>query len=325
MKPEDFDGKTALTYHDVLTIYMLLSPGYVVPAAASHGGGNPVVGAKAAWAEIKEQVRGYGEFALERARQRGVDVKLIARDMLFVQRMLLWSENTQELTLLQDTTSFRRLMVGNARGTTHVIYGLSVPITLAGWRTCDTVALRCAVVRALGWLLIENPVLNRAVLPARSEQASVWQRTTPHIVTPVEFRGDDISAVVLDPTAENLFAHLQAQFKPVIAVHRHPLYYLTNELMLDWLRAGFIGSWGGVWVSDISQGHQQWALPIFVEGAGIPISVVINPVHGDHVQLGIAIDHRALDGDHGRLIHQRLPDMVWGAWHKERPTSEVEQ
>lgn len=323
MESADF----SFSYHELLTLYLMVSPTYVLTAAAEHGAGNVVVGLQASWDEISQMAHGYiallHEREIDRARYDGdVDREpAILRDAAFLATLIERVGSAQKIQEVEDPMGYRRLMCQQARGLPHIIQGESVPIEIPWLETRKEIeALRLGVLRCTGNMLVDCPELNRTVLPARSSNASVYARMGPNVVVPLDLNSDDLSVIVLDGQHPDLRKHMREEFRELRRTRKHPLAVIGNQLLAEWLDHGFIASWGGAWISDLSWGMHGKAWPIFVNGTGIPISIVINPptscpeVNGllssrtttMQVVLTVAIDHRALDGKEGSRIHEYM-------------------
>lgn len=309
--------KCLFTASELRLIYATLHPDYILPAARSHGMGDAPLGAYAAFHEARALIRTVVKNVVRRTRadMPADEVQAIAlkqklrEDMRFVSWIMELGREVQPITPLLDPRGYRNLMIRAHPATTPwQIQGLTPEIRLP--ESTSPEHLRLATLRAVGKLLLDNPHINRAVLPALSAHPRVYARSTPHVYVPVEFDQDDLSAVVVDPEEPNLRRHLRRQFRKHLKVRKHWLHWLGQQLLAEWLAHGYIASWGGAFVSDTSRYAHGWGLPIFVAGLGCPISIVINPIHKGVTRFGVAVDHRAMDGKQGQIIHAYLSNLV---------------
>jgi hypothetical protein len=324
------------TLFDALDQQALLtacSPDYGWEAAAEHGGGDPMLGARAAAREVTRICLRILHQALDRAEEIEISPRVVARDRTFVLGLVRAVHTACDLVPLDS--AFRQLMVDSwgGWGPWEIVGKVSVDlndrdesprIAREGFAWSQPAVLRVppeppssemirlAVLRALGELLAD-PDLNRAVLPPFGPGARVWTRQDTRVAVTVQLKPDSLWVLLIDPMLGDLEA-LRAQWKErlreVARLRRHPLSGLMDQVMAGWLRRGFLGSFAGAILSDAQDLPIGSADPVFIPGNGVPLTVAIQPPGDGQVELRISVDHRAFDAWHGGKMHAQLRSRV---------------
>lgn len=285
---------------------LVLSPDYIIPAAEHHGGGDPVLGARAAYYEARGVVRSilYGAYTRHRHKfARDQKLKDEARRSARCTLEALGFRGYFQEVGAQIDTAWRRL-AGTLWPTGQAIAGWVELGGLPG----DSSRVQRAALRAVSQLLVEHPDLNRTVLDGR-----VWGRLTPEVMFHVECEPDEIRPLVLDPSRVDdraVAAILRGEIRKLARLRKHRLAPVGDELLRAWCEAGFIASPAGAMVSSVGPAGVECGLPTLIPGNGVPIAVAVGHLDRGHVVLGISLDHRALDASHGGRIHTFLKERV---------------
>lgn len=314
---------------EIRAIYTWFSPAYILEAAREHGLGDAVVGAESAFADACTMTHDFVRYVVARTKRRGprkgqTEAELreqIRDDVRFIQWVMQLGRRVPRLEPVPDPRGYRALMVrAHVSHRAWEIQGFTRPIPLPHDTTREE--LRNATLTAMLAFFGVYPGWNRALLPP-FERPRVWRRLSAEVTMPVQFGGDDLGMVVLN--AETAVSRqVRRRLAELTRVRRHWLFPLGQRLMADWLEQGFIASYSGALVSDASGLPHGRALPIFIPGTGVPISVAINPIEREqrsaafrqppgpipHVVFGIGVDHRVYDAAEGAHLHHWLRTQV---------------
>jgi hypothetical protein len=268
-----------------------LSPEYVTDAA---GAEYPIVGMPEAVAEVGHQIRSYLRYVRWRDGKAGV------KELLNALRLVV-GFGWQPLSF-ERPTPWRRVACATWPD------GGWIPGLLEIEAPGPISALNGALLVASSRLLAAHPEVNVTVL-----RGEVWQRTTPHVVVPFRVGAGDVRVAAFDfskQTPAGALALVSRAQRQTMRLHRqHPgLSDVGAQLAVAWAKAGALSSPGGAlvslaWNDAVAEGWNA----LF---GGIPIGVCGNaPVRGI-VNVGIQIDHRALDREHVAIIHNYLRQEV---------------
>jgi hypothetical protein len=297
--------------HDIRMGALLLHPDYLIDAAKYHGGGNPMYGAETAAFEVRRMLRNLARGILARQRRKlrnDLSLRKSATEdiRLACEILKLWTKGGQ-LSPLEATNWRRTSAVCGPPGEPWMIYGqVDVPVPpLVQDDTITRATLRCA-----SDMLVEHPEWNRAYL-----WGVHWQRHTPEVVLFPDMQNERIVAISLFMPGQSdaeARATMMRSFRVWIQLVRHPLNPVGQQLAQAWLSQQLIVSIGGVTVSPLlGTGIHRGNAPC-LRALGIPIALMIGdrqPNHtgtGEHLTLGVTLDHRCFDGSQGGQIQAYL-------------------
>jgi hypothetical protein len=162
-----------------------------------------------------------------------------------------------------------------------------------------------AAIIATSRMLKEEPELNRAVLDGR-----VWQRSDSLVMVHFEIRTGLMSMVMdaarRDP--ECVRRKLRRGLKTAVKFSKTEMAPYSTQLLIEWARAGFIGSPAGAMVSGCPGIEYGWGA--LVPCNGIPLVVCVNQPIDGRVFIGVSPDHRAFDGKQVPYIHGFLYEHI---------------
>lgn len=296
---------TVFSEAEVELLALIFSPDYIIPRATQVGGGCPVTGARQAYHDAKTMARSYLKSVFGRARRDGRTREEIRSDREFAVHCFRMAERVQPVEPLESR--YRRLMARDAwrSRSPWVIQGFTPEVVTDA---ASPEEVRLAVLKAVATMLEDVPALNRAVLPPYGPDTRVWQRSTPEVLLPVQYAPDDLMTVTVDARGSraDLRGSLRRRMRQTIRARRHEYAWYGDDCLAEWLRSGFIASYAGAMVSDAGSYDVGEALPVMIPANGVPLSVAINPARHGVMRLGVAVDHRAFDADHGSAIHGEL-------------------
>jgi len=118
-------------------------------------------------------------------------------------------------------------------------------------------------------------------------------------------------SMVMDPhkrDKEWVHRKLRKGLKAAAKFSKTEMARYSTQLMIEWARAGFIGSPAGAMVSGCPGVEMGWGA--LVPSNGIPLVVCVNhPIDG-RVFIGVTPDHRAFDGKQVPYIHGFLYEQL---------------
>lgn len=287
--------ETPLRDTDIRTIAHWLSPDYLVPSAKEHGKGDVVLGALEAYKEVRTLIKEYSDFIRWRdQKQDKVDLRV--------------AQALRALGYVGKYDSLREI-VGGFRGSANAAWSGFVYSDIPNWFPIFTagkdkdLVTRCTI-RATGEMLEEKPELNRAVLDGR-----VWQRSTPNVMYNFEVRGK-VRSTIIDPTQlddERIYGAICRATRSALFLENHPQRHISEQLLTEWSKRGFIASPAGAMVSgaNVYCGFSQRFIP-----NGIPLVLQVNKVNEGRVNISYRLDHRCFDGTHSESIETFLTERI---------------
>lgn len=283
-------------------ILQLLSPDYIWSAAERYGKGDAIRGARKAYIETRKLIRLLVNQARERERkEQGLD--RLPRDLEFalLLRSLGWPVygSIKKLIPVSDE-GWRRLANAFWPNGTPIPGGLTIPVKDAKF----TDVYEAAII-ATSRMLEEHPEFNRAVLDER-----VWQRSDNLVMVHFEIR-TGLMSMVMDASKRDrewVNKKLRKGLKTAVKFSRTEMARYSTQLLIEWARAGFIGSPAGAMISGCPGVQYGWGA--LVPCNGIPLVVCVNEPIDGKVFLGISPDHRAFDGKQVPYIHGFLYEHI---------------
>ncbi len=292
----------------------VLGPGWMHEAARAHGGGDPVAGAPGAYAEARELLRtllGPVRRRERRAAARAHPGDAAAARAGWLRRWRQVKRSVHALggwpqwTPLEPVTAAWRRLAADLEPDRWPIDGFRLAVATEG---VSPGVFRTAVAVALGELLDAEPGLHRAFIDGRT-----WYRRGPvRVLETVRLACDEIRpiAYAVAGLREVAVARRRA-LRQAREVFGHPLERAGLDLVAAWCRAGFLASPASLALTDLLGSGVAVGLPALVRGNGVPLAVAL----GDEIEpgrrtLGIRVDHRALDADHGGRVHAHLATEV---------------
>jgi len=281
-------------------IVQLLGPDYLWSASRNYGDGDVIKGAAKAYDETRKIIRKLVNQARERERKPG---ERLPRDLEFalLVKSLGWPlfSTVPELKEIKDE-GWRSLAAAFWPNGTPIQGGAFVDV---GNATYDDVYI--ATIRATSMMLKTYDYTNRAVLDNR-----VWQRGDPNVLVHFEVR-NDLRSMILDGSQRNatwIRRKLGRGLRSAIKFSKSDMGKVSTKLMIEWARAGFIGSPAGAMISGCPGATYGWGA--LAPANGIPLVVCINKVLDGKCFLGVTPDHRAFDGKVASKLYDYLGPKV---------------
>jgi hypothetical protein len=292
-------------------ILQLLSPDYMWSAARQCGDGDAIIGAPKAYKQTRTMIRGLINQARDREKkEKGLD--RLPKDLEFalMMRALGWPLFGQlpPLLPLRDRGWYRVAQAFWPQG--EIIPGgfwIDVPKA-----TCFNDMYK-ATIMGVSYMLDNFAYTNKAVLDGR-----VWQRSGAEVMIFHETRSD-LKPQVINPAGRDkvwLERKIFKGMKTAVKSSKSEMNDYTTQLLVEWARAGFIGSPAGAMVSGCNGADQGWAA--LAPANGIPLAVCVNAIHGtihDKCYLGVTLDHRAFNGKIASLIYSHLDQYITEKLH----------
>lgn len=363
---------------EVRQICHLLSPEFAYHAAADYGGGNLILGSLDAYQEARRQVRHilwvarqrhYRRIELEAAAQ--YDPQIQAQTELMKRAGAAGKQAAADRQLrlmrLQEDTA--------AKGRADIRKRARADLEALGYRWRRSILLplphperdylckmwsepedrhstrrvqvgkepayktfELAAIQAMGDCLREIPDLNRAVLPPRHPQRSVYWRDRPDVMVYVRLDREVISPLIVEPVQpaalRDLKKQLLREMRKQMKVRQHKLLHRGLEVLSWWNTHGFLASPAGASVTSVGQFSWKGAPSGLDEPTGglipvngIPLCLALGRItkHTEHTELGthfnrwqlywrLHIDHRAFDAEHGAeiqdFLEKRIPEYL---------------
>lgn len=282
----------ALRPADLRYVAHLLSPDWILPAARALGGGDVVLGAEPAWAEVRAQLREYIRFVrLRDDRGASLELALALRAMGYAGRF-------QPVLALEDP--WRPVAMDIFAGGRGETPGMTAPIPVHGLKASE---VQNRVIAAVARMLQLRSDTNRAILDGR-----VWGRMSPEVMVNEESRkwSGPRSYVVRESDPAKVRSARSRARRALYQIEGHELQPVGRQLMRAWAKVGYIASPAGAMVS--CAGLRGW--PALAPFNGIPLAVQIGPIVTGSVTLYVAIDHRAFDGSVDERIYEALEEGV---------------
>jgi hypothetical protein len=284
---------------DAAYLYSLMEPSRVTQRAREldtlYGGTDPVMGAWAAYRELRAKVRRAARVIAAREEKplAGTGFALAMRAMGYVGRF----QPVNRLTL----TDWREASPDVLGEEIAIPGGVWVGVGRARQRE-----LNLASFRAISDALVRFPYLNRAFLKGR-----VYERSSGEVMVHTSPKLDVIRSVILDPsTARSTWKQWAKALKGMKRAEDHWLRPLGTFLLRQWCKAGFIASPAGAMVSPVGDSGVEFGWPPLIPGNGIPLAISIcKPVDGKAF-FGVRPDHRVLDAPHLGPLYQHLKEEI---------------
>jgi hypothetical protein len=290
-----------LRSEDAITLYNLMEPARVTRRAREldplYGGTDPVMGAWAAYRELRGLVRAAARkiAAREGKPLAGTGFAMAMRAMGYVGRF----------------QPVNRLKMTDWREAAPDVLGAEIAIPGGIWvdvghaRQRD---LNLACFRAISDALVRLPWLNRARLQER-----IYERTSGEIMVHTSPALDIVRSVILNPSAGGSRSTWNLWSKALRGMKRaedHWLRPLSTYLLRAWCRAGFIASPAGAMISPVGDTGVEFGWPPLIPGNGVPLAISIcRPVEGKAF-IGVRPDHRVLDAPHLGPLYQHLKEEI---------------
>lgn len=310
--------------HDLQTILGWLSPDYLIPAAREHGipaalelwgseetvrqtAQDPrflaVLGARAAYQEVRTQIRSYARYVRWRE-------EVSARDLGLAQalRRAGYLSNFQPVFPFPLTDWRTTAQVFWPQGEGRIPGDMRVYVGDADQKQVD---LSC--IKAISECLREVPEVNRALLQGRC-----WRRSDSHVMLHLMPAPEQVRSVVVDAarfSLPRLREWLSRAIKSMVRAERSELKPFSDELLQAWARTGFIGSPSGAMISCAgSSGVYKGKASLLTEANGIPLAFTVGRVEDRHVWITADVDHRAVDGPQMgrcyRFLEKRIVELL---------------
>jgi hypothetical protein len=294
------DETKLITAPEFQVILQLLSPDYMWSTARIYGEGDAIRGAPKAYDETRKMIRMLVKQARERERVPG---ERLPRDLEFalLMRSLGWPLLSQVPRLDSVTDEgWRRLAIALWPTGANIRGGAFLNVGSVSFQD-----VYVAAIIATSRMLKEYPETNRAVLDNR-----VWQRKDFNVMVHFEVR-NDLRSMVLTPhdkdidwVEKKLFKGLRAAAK----FSKTEMAKYSTQLLIEWARAGFIGSMAGAMVSGCPGATYGWGA--LAPANGIPLVVCIGKVENGKCFLGVTPDHRAFDGKVSAIFYEYLKPTI---------------
>jgi hypothetical protein len=281
---------------DAHTLGLWLSPEYVEAAAREHHP-DPVLGAPAAYAEIRGLLRAYARFVAHRdgAAVAGTGLAAALRAIGYVGR----AQPVEPVA----RGGWSDVALAAWPGPASIPGSIEVPVGAAP-QSHVNVAVACAT----SSLFEAYPEQNVALLRGR-----LYRRRSAEVMAHIELPLADarsVRSLVLAPrelaTETRARAALHRARRAMLRAERHPWRPLASQLLESWLRVGLLASPAAAMISW--SGIDGWAA--LVPGNGIPLAVQVGRVHEGRVRIFCTIDHRCWDGSHARRAYDHLEREV---------------
>ena len=287
---------------DLRLFALILSPEYMRESAMAHAG-HPVLGAGAAFKEVRTMLKRHlhGILARRRAQLTPEQRRLAIKELRYlIEGIGLLTRFQSVFPLDTDWRQSAAILWPDGGGVPA-----SVPIETQGAKTDQ---LHRATMRAVSSMLVEEPWSNRAFLCGET-----WQRITPEILIPVELQPDRLRMMVIDPTGlddQELSKRMLKRLRSMRVLLDHPITQLAYQILRSWMKQGFMASPAGATVGLCADTGVFVGYPILNWADGIPLNVSIMTPRDDQASLSITIDHRVFDGSHGGKMAVYLKSAI---------------
>jgi hypothetical protein len=166
--------------------------------------------------------------------------------------------------------------------------------------------------------LFAHPELNRCHLQGRT-----YCRQKTEVLFYTQIAPDEIRFPTLDPLALEPDQLLRRYRQAIVDARKsaaHPLAWAGNELMSQWLRAGFVVSPAGLAIAGGGEVSAEGGLPDpkpalaaangvpFVIGIGAPVGA--RSFRWPRAKLVLLMDHRVFDAHHGLIARRFLEERL---------------
>jgi hypothetical protein len=285
-----------LSRYDLETLLLWLSPEWIRDLARGYGQGDLVLGATAAYHDVRSQVRDYMRFVRHRNGSiRGLEMALILRNLGWIPGSYV---HVSEIEPQDDGLIMAEGFWPN---------GTAIPGAVeVETGNADPRDVYLATIRAISSMLAEHPEWNRAVLEGKA-----YQRHTGHVMAVIK----PPSVLVFDASSwdtPTLGAAIRRGMRGIVRANNHELVDgvtagdLGRELLLRW--AGkFITSTAGAMVSYAPNVPLGWSA---LAPNGVPLAFTLCRVANGRAWITLTADHRAVDGIATGNIYAHLEEEV---------------
>jgi len=281
--------------HDLRYLSHLLSPDYIVPAATEYGLGDPVMGAGAAWKEIKGAIRNYYHYIAHRE-------KVCVRDIGV----------GKALRSLGVPINAQEVMPDNINEWREVALEVwDRPIPIPGFVDIYTGNVELQLLRRAFIIttcnMLKNPELNKSILQGR-----IYQRFSSEVMIYADYK-KLVWPIILDAsdnTLESLNFKMKRRLRALIESQKSPLRSIGLQIYKEWIRHGMISSPAGAALSAVGEQGVPAGHSALVPFNGVPITITTGVIQNGWVRVGCNFDHRVFDAYHAGLVYQFLKEGV---------------
>jgi len=266
---------------DLDYVWSLTLPKTVIPLAKKAGNGDPVLGASAAYRQVRSEIRSYLKYVRYRDQLESVlDLKLAS-----ALRSMGYAGNRQNVypTDQRPVESAMWPEGYGIPGGVHINYEFDE-------NNCDVDFLNLSVQQLCCEFLYRFPQYNKAIL-----QDKIYKRDSPEILFNMYIKNHVVSPIIDFSTwlPSNYKGKLNSVLRGVLKANKSEYKSYAEASFIEWCKTGFIVSSAGMMLSCPNTTFGQAPL---VKGNGIPLSALIHrPKHGKVWFCGNA-DHRVFDG-----------------------------
>jgi len=282
-------------------VLQLLSPDYMWSASERYGKGDAIKGSRLAYVETRKLIR----LLVNNAREREKEEQQLDRlpkdlELAMLIRNLGWPIFANIPKLIPITNDWRKMANTFWPNGTPINGGFRVSV--GDTKFSDVYE---ATIMATSRLLKQHNDSNRAVLDGR-----VWKRSDSLVMVHFELR-NGLMSMVMDPAKRDqqwVHRKLRKGLKTAVKFSRTKMAPYSAKLLMEWAKAGFIGSPAGAMISGCPGAEEGYGA--LVPCNGIPMVICVNEPTDGKVFIGVTLDHRALDGNAAKGIYMFLQNEI---------------